>query len=253
MSDFAVLGSPIGHSLSPVLHKAAFGIQQLNHSYTKFDVSELSTFSNLETFRGLSLTMPLKRQGFELATTHDESANRTGACNTLLRQNSQWFGFNTDVFGLQMALADADRSRVLILGSGATAFSAVASMNPLETTLEIRARNPKTRQQVVSFAQSLGFEVRDASLTGISLVIATTDPSDSQIPSGVELFDAIYASGNSRFENHQGPKISGLEMLLWQAVAQQRIFLTGDGENKLPKEQEVIDAMRQALNHAVGE
>lgn len=253
MSDFAVLGSPIAHSLSPVLHQAAFGVQQLDHSYRKFDVSELSSFSNLDAFQGLSLTMPLKRQGFELAAKHDESASRTGACNTLLRQDSRWFGFNTDVFGLQMALAKSDRSRVLILGSGATAFSAVAALNPLETTLEIRARNPKTKLQLVSFAQKLGFIVTNSSSSAITLVIATTDPSDSQVPEEVELFDAIYATGNIRFEKHPGPKISGLEMLLWQAVAQQRIFLTGDGENKLPTEQNVIDAMRKALNHAVGE
>lgn len=253
MSDFAVAGSPIEHSLSPVLHQAAFRAQGLDHSYSKFEVGDLSTFSKLQTLQGISLTMPLKQQAFDLATSHDAASTKTRACNTLVQDGSQWLGFNTDVFGLQMALAESDRSMVLVLGSGATAFSAVAALDPAESVVAIRARNPATRAQLETFASGLGFSTQAAEAISATLVIATTDPADHETPSGVELFDAVYASDNQRFRKHLGPKISGLEMLLWQALAQQRLFITGQSEQELPGEQQVIDAMRQALNQAVGE
>jgi shikimate dehydrogenase len=253
MSNYAVLGSPISHSLSPVLHNAAFQALKLEHSYSAHEVTELAEFLDSNVFQGLSLTMPLKRQGFDLAISHDLDSKLTSACNTLVYSDSGWLGFNTDVFGLRKALSDSDKSAVTILGSGATAFSSVVALKDDVTQISIRARNKQTAQQLTDFATGLGIIVSSDTEFRPSLVISTTDPSDSDIPAGVELFDAIYAKDNLRFAKHPGPKISGLEMLFWQALAQQRLFFHGDPNKALPQEPEVITAMRQALSLAVGE
>lgn len=252
-NKYAVLGSPIEHSLSPALHSAAFLQLGLEHSYQRYEVSDLDGFDQLNSFAGLSLTMPLKRQAYELATLHDRHSSLTESCNTLLATPTGWNGFNTDIYGLIRALEGIDKSRVLVLGSGATAYSAVAALQPEGTQLAIRARNAKTKAELEAFALKLGHEVNDHNNFHPSLVVATTDPADSEVPTAAILFDAIYARDNRRYADHPGIKISGLEMLFWQALAQQRIFYFGNSDQELPNESEVIGAMREALMIAVGE
>ena len=84
----AVLGSPVSHSLSPVLHNAAYAALNLDHSYSAIETkeTELGTFlESVDTqWLGVSLTMPLKEVAFEFADTCDELAKLTGAINTLV-------------------------------------------------------------------------------------------------------------------------------------------------------------------------
>src|SRR4051812_11116852 len=123
----SVLGSPIAHSLSPALHRAAYQALGLDWTYERHDIGD----DHLQLFlggcgpdwRGLSLTMPLKQRAFELAQSRDRFAEATGAVNTL-----QWDddgvlrGFNTDVHGLITAISEAGIGgveRVVVLGGGA--------------------------------------------------------------------------------------------------------------------------------------
>lgn len=272
----AVLGSPIEHSKSPAIHAAAYRVLGLDWDYSKFEVRKggLSTFiADLnQDWLGLSLTMPLKEEAARFAATLDKAAEVTGAVNTLLRQGDVWAGFNTDVFGIVQALYIAgvsDLDEVLIVGSGATAISATAAIRQISPQAQVKyfARNPITRDSSIEFAKSLGLRARAATnfvraANKADLVVSTlpahgmdevaleASAARKFKPHGV-LFDVAYQPWPSQlasvWQTEQRPVISGLEMLLWQAVAQIRIFSCGDPSQQLPNEAAVVEAMRYAL------
>ena len=129
----AVCGSPIRHSLSPVLHRAAYralGLTDWTYDRVELSADELAPWvSGLdESWRGLSLTMPLKEAAFAVAQTVTELARMVGSINTLVRTPSEgWSAHNTDVVGIERALAEAglglgrDAAQAVIVGAGATA------------------------------------------------------------------------------------------------------------------------------------
>ncbi|MEI6109044.1 MAG: shikimate dehydrogenase, partial [Actinomycetes bacterium] len=134
MSKAAVLGSPISHSLSPVLHRAAYEALGLPHTYEaiEIDESQLAEFvkSLDENWLGLSLTMPLKEVAFQVAHTIDETARLSGSINTLIFAD-QISAHNTDVLGIMDSLTEfgigSPRSAIM-LGAGATARSALLAL-----------------------------------------------------------------------------------------------------------------------------
>ena len=132
----AVCGSPIRHSLSPVLHDAAYralGLTNWTYGRIHIEAEELAEWVHSldDSWRGLSLTMPLKEAAFAVAHTVSEVAEAVGAINTLVRDDDGWSGHNTDVYGIVRALAEAgvtDITHAVVVGSGATARSALAAL-----------------------------------------------------------------------------------------------------------------------------
>ena len=123
----AVLGSPIAHSLSPVLHQAAYAELGLTSwTYAAYDVDRPHFAAFMAgcdaQVCGLSLTMPLKEVAFEVATWVSDDAKLTGAINTLVRRPGGWHGHNTDITGILEALrgpaTDAAGSGVVAPGGG---------------------------------------------------------------------------------------------------------------------------------------
>src|SRR6476619_388680 len=106
-----VLGDPISHSLSPVLHRAAYAALGLAWPYDAHRVAaeELTGFVGGldDAWRGLSLTMPRKRTAVRLCHTVDPLADRLGSVNTMVRDDAGWTGHNTDVGGCVDALTSA--------------------------------------------------------------------------------------------------------------------------------------------------
>ena len=139
MPRAAVLGSPIGHSLSPVLHLAAYDALDLpDWRYQAVDCDEhrLRPFLSAldEDWMGLSLTMPLKRLALELADEVSPLAAAVGAANTMVRRDGRWFAANTDVGGMVDALREAGVERpvnAVVLGAGGTAQAALAALREL--------------------------------------------------------------------------------------------------------------------------
>ena len=145
----AVLGSPIAHSLSPVLHRAAYARLGLaGWSYGRHEVDEAALPGFLDTlgradgpedrggdWAGLSLTMPLKRVVIPLLDEADPTALAVNAVNTLIfRADGARYGANTDVAGLAAALRERGVGSVggaAVLGAGATAGSALAALSGL--------------------------------------------------------------------------------------------------------------------------
>lgn len=174
-----VLGSPIAHSLSPLLHSTAYAALGLPWRYDAYEVtgSELPAFvqacvDSPDIWAGLSLTMPLKEAILPLLDDATALARRVGAANTVLFDDGQLRGDNTDVPGMVQAITDAvegssflDSSAwladsVTLLGAGATARSAIAALTLLPHSsrqqVTIVARKPAAVQDMVDYADSWG-------------------------------------------------------------------------------------------------
>ena len=261
----AVWGDPIAHSMSPVLHTAAYRTLGVRWEYDRRRVDAAGfrdAFDGLDaTWRGLSLTMPLKEQAFAVAAVRDRHAELTGAVNTLLL-GDRAAGFNTDVGGIIDALAEhaiTAPHAVRILGAGATAASALVAVAELgAAVIDVRARRPERAVALVGLGERLGVTVTvdtfDAAPSPVDLTIATL-PSGTELEapiarslaaSGGALFDAAYAPWPSALGSVWGdaPVISGRGMLLHQAIRQVRVFLHGDPHTVLPAEDRVLAAMR---------
>ena len=255
----AVLGSPIGHSLSPVLHEAAYHALGLAHwCYEAHEVQARALHGFVAAlgpeWAGLSLTMPLKEAAFEVADEVSDLAREVGAINTLVRcADGGWRGENTDVYGVSQALREADVGPVvgaMVLGSGATARSVVAALAELgcpKVTFAVRSvARPATVQQ----ARRAGLEVEVVELGQLArrvgdvpLVISTL-PANAlsadalaalTLPSGWRrpdhlLLDVVYAGWPSPlariFQEAGASVVSGFEMLVHQG-AEQVHLMTG--------------------------
>ena len=250
----AVLGSPIAHSRSPLLHRAAYQSLGLDWSYDAIEVREGELLSFLQAcgpeWVGFSLTMPLKDEAWALAEVRDEVAERTQCANTLLRHGGGWHAVNTDVSGLVTAVHEFSRMQssqpittAVIIGSGATARSASAAAAALGAEhVIVRARNVDAAHAVAAVARACGVSrveagplaelsdaLRDADLCVSTLpgsaateLVAYFGDTWSERPQGSVLVDVAYDPWPSRLAQawQPGLTISGLDMLLWQAVAQ---------------------------------
>lgn len=264
----AVWGDPIAHSKSPDLHAAAYRVLGLDWKYGRRQVAAEEFAPALggldSSWRGLSLTMPLKEEAFRAATRRDAHAELTGAVNTLLL-GEVVAGFNTDVGGIIDALREAgitEVGRVRILGAGATAASALIAASELGAErIEVSARRPERAGGLVSLgeragvlvdARPLGEPALEADLTIATLPSGTVLPDElagSLATRGGTLFDAAYAPWPSALAGAWSGRsvVSGLGMLLHQAVRQIRIFRHGDPLVPLPDEPAVVAAMRAVL------
>ncbi|CAN5534213.1 shikimate dehydrogenase [soil metagenome] len=278
----AVLGSPIAHSRSPRLHAAAYAVLGLPWAYSAIEVIEgsLGAFVNTcdPSWRGLSLTMPLKREVLPMLASRTPLVETVGAANTVLFDGQgALHGFNTDVAGIVAALADHGVTRlesVQILGGGATAASVLAAAAQLGTTRAlVSARDPEKAAALEPLAAELGIEltirrlgVMDRSLIVPSAVVSTLPGATEHgmiypeaVRRGAALLDVAYEPWPSALASSWsavgGTVVSGLEMLLHQAIGQVRIFVTGIEGGELSHELDVIAAMRASVGlgaHASG-
>ncbi|WP_308796628.1 shikimate dehydrogenase [Agromyces silvae] len=269
----AVLGSPISHSKSPALHRAAYRRLGLDWSYDAVEVDGPALPGFLggldASWRGLSLTMPLKQDVLPLTDEVDRVGQLTGAVNTLLlADDGRRLGFNTDVGGLVRAVREGGCSGVtrgVIVGAGATAASALVAMQELGARhVSVFARTPSRATTLRALGERLGVDVRVETLDtlgrapGADLVVSTV-PGGTELPheasvalrTEAALFDVAYDPWPSRLAASwlaaDGRVIHGLGMLLHQALLQVRIFVAGDPTAELPGEDDVLAAMRDAL------
>ncbi|AGW41264.1 shikimate 5-dehydrogenase [Leifsonia xyli subsp. cynodontis DSM 46306] len=265
----AVLGSPIGHSKSPDLHRAAYEVLGLDWEYGREEVVEAALPAYLdglgEEWRGLSLTMPLKKAVIPLLTDIDRVAAETGAANTVLFDGEEVRGFNTDVGGIVRALSAAGLERVRyvhILGGGATAASALVAAAELGAErVDLHVRDLEKSLSLEPPAHGLGLRIRirsflqaDRSLDIPELVISTL-PGDVSIPvlytdstrRRAVLLDVAYEPWPTplarAWQSVGGTVVSGLGMLVHQALLQVRVFVSGDPLEPLPDEEAVLRAM----------
>lgn len=267
-----MLGSPISHSKSPLLHAAAYRTLGLDWEFGAYEVTGATLAEFVSgcdaSWRGLALTMPLKQDVFPLLDRIDRVAELTGAANTLCFDQGLRLGFNTDVAGIVRCLADAGVTaleRVVVLGGGATARSALVAVGDLGASeVQVYLRDPAKGDDLVRLADRVGVSLRVAPLDTLDradsadLVVSTVPghaelavaPSTALIDSAL-LFDVAYApwptNPAATWLAGGGRAISGLGMLIHQALIQVRIFVAGDPATPLPDEPAVLAAMRAAV------
>ncbi|MEX5633920.1 shikimate dehydrogenase [Parafrankia sp. FMc2] len=251
----AVLGAPVGHSLSPVLHMSAYARLGLDDwSYTAIECDEAGLPAMLNRLRtepgwaGVSLTMPLKTAVVDLLDETDPTAALLGAANTVVvRPGGRLAGFNTDVDGvgyaLQRLLGRAVPVQPLVLGAGGTARAAVAALARAGAgRVAIVARRPGSVSELVGIGARLGVSVTalpwgilaGGMPAGPDLVISTTPAGATDVlarhpwPVTCPLLELLYhpwptalAAGAYR----SGARVvGGLEVLVGQAVGQVHHF-----------------------------
>jgi len=244
----AVLGKPIAHSLSPVLHRAAYaalGLGDWSYAAVECDEAALPEFvtSRGPEWAGLSLTMPLKRAVLPLLDYTDPLAAVTGGANTVVFSPEGRAGYNTDVRGIVDALAEAGvgaPDAVTILGAGATACSALAAMSELGLrAADVVVRDAGRASGLLEAAAQLGVRVRVRGFDELAaeptagLLISTlpAHAADSYAsrpkssgPAPTAVFDVVYSPWPTRLAQTAGESgaivIGGFAMLLHQAGAQ---------------------------------
>lgn len=245
---YAVLGSPISHSLSPKIHNYCFEQLVVDAQYTSHELSDgLADFlSQSPEYLGFSVTMPLKDQAYQVSDELTELARVTKSVNTLTKQAGKYKGHNTDVLGIRAAI-DLCPASVAVLGSGATARSALAAFPDARKL--IHARNAVASEsvseqfeaEVVSAKEAFDADVLISTLPkGVLVELSESNPKPNV------LLDAVYTNPEIQCQRY----VSGIEMLIHQAIFQQRIFALGDEEKPIKNEPELLEGLRKLLSVA---
>lgn len=261
-----VLGDPIEHSLSPVLHRAAFASLGLDWHYDAHRVPAGTLADFLKgcgpEWVGVSMTMPLKREAMALLSEVTARGRAAGAVNTLLFTPQGWRGDNTDIPGAAAALRERGIDRVgsaTLLGGGATAASTGWALLDLGcTVVDILVREPARAAETVQVLSQhpsaptlrVGLLAEDE-VRGD--VVVSTIPASAQDDSLLErcsgvpaLFEVLYdpwptplaAAAQGR------PVVSGLDLLIHQAAVQCQHFTGAEAT-------EVVQVMRVAGEQAL--
>lgn len=253
-----VVGDPIAHSLSPVIHLAAYRELGLNWDFRcqRVRSGKLNAFLTEADaqLRGLAVTMPLKPEALQVAAFADGLAKVTGAVNTLVpAAGGDWTGFNTDVRGVVEAFRQGGATNLpsggsgVIFGSGSTAASALAAFTELGLTqLTVISRTTAQTGAAFQAAQRMGLSVQSVAwhqveeinpALGAAQLVMSTVPAPAQdtlplaqlqmSPHAIFL-DAAYApwpTPLASWAQRCGAQvIPGWEMLLHQGVAQVKLF-----------------------------
>ena len=258
MTRAAVIGSPIEHSLSPVIHRAAWaqlGIDGWEYHRLEQDADSLPGFIGGlgADCVGLSVTMPCKQAVMPLLDVIDPLASAVGAVNTVVPSSGVLAGFNTDVTGIASAVRRACSmagrsapSSALVLGARATASSALAALGELGiTSSTVAARRFGGPGSVVAAASRLGVTIEqvlwsdaeavDRAASSADLVISTLPASAADplaerlhVREGQILLDVVYSPRDTAlrraFESAGGVVAEGTDMLVFQAGAQVQLM-----------------------------
>lgn len=241
----AVLGSPIAHSLSPLLHESAFKYLGIEGRYEAIEVhsGELAHFLHERSseFSYLSLTMPLKEEVLTLGYSMSEVSMKSQSGNTLYKEGEDWQVTSTDGLGFLKALSHLGFDRfesVLILGAGGTARAIAAALDGVAHSIVVMGRTSSRRGSFESIVRKSKFEYvmwSDIhSLDQYTLIVNTTPAGAADLlAEGIDyqisalLFDVIYKPWPTVLANKWAsmslPVVSGLELLIYQGIEQIRI------------------------------
>lgn len=245
----AVLGDPVSHSLSPVLHRAGYAELGLDWSYDAHRVPAGTLAGFLDglsaPWRGLSLTMPLKREAVTLVGTLTERARHAGAVNTIVLADGERHGDNTDVIGAAAALGErvhCPLERAVILGGGATATSTGIALCDLGVRhLELVVRAPARAAQTLDalrrhpLAPRVVVSLLEEERPLRADVLVSTVPAAAQSPALLRraaavpvVFEVIYDPWPTPLALAAADRVlvSGLDLLVHQAAAQFELFTT---------------------------
>ncbi|AOZ72612.1 hypothetical protein BK816_04300 [Boudabousia tangfeifanii] len=265
---FLVIGNPVKHSLSPILHQAGYKELGLDATFSAYEVSDLAKeWDYLRGFQGFAVTMPWKQEIRKYLDSEEPAANAVGAVNTVTISGGLVSGGNTDIYGIAQAIRAASGrdhfARLAIIGGRASACSALAASGelgrPQVTAIARTLSGPGT---IAAASAKLGVNVTylpwrltekaQAAISEADLVISTVpSAAAAELTSGLKvssqavLLEAAYSDPqrplSQTFAAQGATVVPGTDMLFYQALAQFQI-MTG---YQAPAKQ-----MREALDQA---
>jgi shikimate dehydrogenase len=275
LKTFGLLGSPVKHSLSPLMHNAAFKALGISAEYKLFEIKpeDLSGFlSKLEEFSisGLNVTVPFKEVVMEFAKPGpgQDHLRQVGAVNTMVKMDGAWTGFNTDIPGFERHLLENFNPKgksCAVLGAGGAARAVVYVLARLganrisvfdidrqkaeSVCFMARAVFPGFEIAHTKGIQELGLKDKDLLVNCTPVGMKISDPelvNKDNLHKNIFVYDLIYNPGETRLLNDAQDKgcrtANGLGMLLYQGVLSFQYFT---GQNA------PIEIMRKALNEGV--
>ena len=256
--SFGVIGDPIEHSLSPLLHNAAFRKIDFNGVYLPMKIPAEVLEDTIKQYnrlglKGYSVTIPHKEAALEIADVPDAQADAIGAANTLYLKDDQWHATNTDYYAIMetikaaMETHDRDpetisKQRVLILGAGGVARAAVAALQTMGAVVSVTNR---TRDRAKELAKEFDCRTVDWANRGadhcevlINCTSVGMHPNVDESPyeqhwlkESMLIFDTVYTPENTLLLKHAKLRgcawASGIDMFVRQAALQFKLF-TGE-------------------------
>ena len=264
---YGIIGNPVAHSLSPAMHNSAFAALGENRVYLPFQTDNLQEavagLSGLG-IEGVSVTIPYKEDVMKFLDEIDPVAEKIGAVNTVLVKNEngskRLYGCNTDWLGGNRAVAEQIElrgSRAVILGAGGAARAIGFGLLEAGCTIEIRSRTESRGRELAGQLGCQWTSLADRPTAGADILINSTSvgmepdvrksPIDADLLGGFKVvMDIVYAPLQTKFPEDASAAgcncINGLEMLLYQGVAQ---FELWTGLNA------PVNVMREALHRGV--
>jgi 3-dehydroquinate dehydratase/shikimate dehydrogenase len=250
---YGVVGNPVMHSLSPVMHNAGFRCLGLDAVYLPLqaaDAADVVTFARGLGLSGVSITAPFKVALMEAADELDPLARRVGAINTLAMRDGRWHGYNTDVHGFtaplvarlrELAMGDLPaeagrRLRASILGAGGAARAVAVGLADLGADVTVCARRPEAARELADLVGGRPGPLPPAAGSWDVLVNSTSWDGDAAINTpmagaaldGRLVYELLYMPPVTRLMADAAAAgctvIGGLEMLVAQAEQQFEIW-----------------------------
>lgn len=255
MIKLAVAGSPISHSLSPLLHTTAYellGVQATfsTEELTDLDFGEFYFKAKASGYRGLALTMPLKEISIGFVDRVDPVAKQISSINTIIFESTGSIGLSTDLMAFKSLLKPYFGKRIGILGAGGTARAAIGALKGTGSEVTVLTRSMTRHDQLHAAAVDLELSFLDwhnfEEIQDRDLIISTTPAGAtdglSVISSKADFFEVIYHPWPTelakRYQNLGKSVIGGLSLLVEQALFQIKYFSQKDFD---------FDQMRQNL------
>ncbi len=252
MKKFGLIGYPLGHSMSPLIHRELFKINNIDAGYELVEINP-ETFGNefegMKGFDGFNVTIPHKIAVIPQLNALSERAELFGAVNTVENKNGVLTGHNTDCYGFLRALAMAEielKGKVLVCGCGGVSrmFAFETILASADLTIAVRDADVEAGQQIVDEIESkLGKTAKlitlDEADGAFDLIINGTPVGmhpntdacvlpKEKVQKAKAVFDAVYNPLETKlisYAKEAGIKFSnGLPMLVWQAAVAQEIW-----------------------------
>jgi 3-dehydroquinate dehydratase/shikimate dehydrogenase len=266
---YGVVGNPVMHSLSPLIHNLAFRRETVNAVFLPLQATTLSDVLRLVKevpLHGLAVTMPFKGEILKHLSNTDALSEKIGACNTVVRaQDGNLYGFNTDVAAVVRPLErrlPLRGARVLVIGAGGAARAAVFGLKDKEADVYIVNRTPETAQKLARQAKAKAIRYDQLEKASFDVILNATPIGmtghkqqswlkPEQLNARL-VFDMVYSPIETpllRMAREKGlPVITGVEMFVQQGARQFEIW-----SGKPAPEDEMLRAVVHALRRRAGE
>lgn len=243
---YGIIGKPLEHSISPVIHNFAFKYLNYKGVYVPFEIDDIKIFlKNIRQFiplEGLSVTLPFKKKAIEFVDYISNDVLEIGAINTIKWIDGKWFGYNTDYKGFENSLLkiiDPTGLKVLVLGAGGVASSIVYSLKKFNAKIIITSRNYERANELAQSFNIQAVRWEDKENYDYDILINATPvgmhPQISSKPieikegEGKIVYDLIYNPAKTLLLEEAEEKgaiiINGLDMLIEQAMEQLKIWV----------------------------